>query len=88
MKTIEVRLFGAFRKYIPSGVIQITVDKPSAATEIKLKILQQIQIEFPTFKEESLIHESALANEKEILYEDMIVNESHQLALLPPVCGG
>ncbi len=88
MSTIRVRLFGAFRKYIPSGVISITIDRPCGTTEIKSKILQQIKSENANFCDDLLIAESALANEKEILFEDAMVDNSAQLALLPPVCGG
>lgn len=88
MTTIEVRLFGAFRKYISSGIIHISLNEVCQISEFRMKVLEQIQKESPLFEDTNLILESALANDHEILSETAIVAPGDKLAFLPPVCGG
>ncbi|NJM09501.1 MAG: hypothetical protein HC883_00950 [Bdellovibrionaceae bacterium] len=88
MKEIEIRLFGAFRKYVPAGRIKLQIDRQYTALELKGKIQEALQAQIPDYTEQSLVFESALATEDEVLSEEAIVNEKCNLALLPPVCGG
>ena len=88
MKTIEVKLFGAFRKYIPQGTVNIDIDKPCTVTEFKNIFFQQIIKINPDFVDIDLVCESALANEQQILEENANIEGNLKLAFLPPVCGG
>lgn len=88
MNEIEIKLFGAFRKYVPSGYLKIQAMDNLTVIEIKEIIKMTLQKQIPGFSEVDLISESALATETEVLSEDMIIDLGHHLALLPPVCGG
>jgi hypothetical protein len=88
MKEIEIRLFGAFRRYVPAGKISLRIDCPLTARQLKEKIQEALQSQVPGFSESSLIAESALATETAVLGEEDVVTDLHGLALLPPVCGG
>ena len=88
MKEIEIKLFGAFRKYVPTGKIKLQIDQQYTALQLKEKIQQTLQRQIPDYSEPCLVFESALATESEVLSEDALVGETSNLALLPPVCGG
>lgn len=88
MNEVEVRLFGAFRKYVPDGRLRITISRPCDVETFKEKILLRIKEVAFEFSDDSLISESALANENEILSDGGIVHVGETVALLPPVCGG
>lgn len=88
MNEIEIKLFGAFRKYVPSGRIKIQVLNQFTVLQLKEKINSVLQEQVPGFNEPSLVYESALATETEVLNEDALISNQRNLALLPPVCGG
>lgn len=88
MKEIEIKLFGAFRKYVPTGKIKLPIDRPYTALQLKNKIHKALQEQIPNYAEPNLVFESALATEVEVLSEETVVSEMSHLALLPPVCGG
>jgi len=88
MKQVEVRLFGAFRKYVPEGRIQITIEEPCSIPVFKAVLFSQLQKIYPEFSDLNLVLESALADENIILTESSVIDVTRQLALLPPVCGG
>lgn len=88
MKQVEVRLFGAFRKYVPEGRIQIMLDEPCSIPVFKTALFSQLQKLSPEFSDLNLVLESALADENIILAESSVIDEARPLALLPPVCGG
>ncbi len=88
MKEIEIKLFGAFKKFIPSGKITVQVSGEITAIELKRKINEVFREQRSDFQESTLVFESALATDSEILQEDVTIDERSSLALLPPVCGG
>lgn len=88
MKEIEIKLFGAFRKYVPAGKIKLQLDRQCSALEFKEKIHQALRLQFPNYTEASLVFESALATNSEVLTEETMIDGHGNLALLPPVCGG
>ena len=79
--SLTIRLFGAFRAYGE----KVTFTLPSACTvaEVKAHLAQELKI-----KDTSLLDNSALANDNEIIDDDAIFTQDSQLAILPPVCGG
>lgn len=88
MNEIEIKLFGAFRKYVPSGSIKVQLPEQFTAGQLKEIIKCTLQQRAVGFNESSLVYESVLATESEVLTEDALVSDRHNLALLPPVCGG
>ncbi len=88
MKKVEVRLFGAFRKYVPEGRIQVMLDEPCSIPVFKTTLFSELQKVNPEFSDVNLVLESALADENFILTESSVIDATRQLALLPPVCGG
>lgn len=85
---IELRLFGAFRNYVPGGKFSFSLETPCAVKILKEKIHTELCEKFASYNDPHLVFESALATEEEILSEETWIDSSQTLALLPPVCGG
>lgn len=85
---IELRLFGAFRKYSESASIAIEIPNKCSVSSLKESIAMELMRRRPDLDESRLVFESALANEKEILRDHEDIQSSCSLAILPPVCGG
>lgn len=88
MSTVNVSLFGAFRKYIPSGEMLIDIGDVCSVGEFRQKIAARIRELSPDFMDVNLLSESVLANDVEILEESAQVKAGDRVAFLPPVCGG
>lgn len=88
MKDIEIKLFGAFRKYVPSGMISVSLVEPILVSSLKQHVVKALLEIDPKFQETTLIFESALATESRILNDGELTSGETSLALLPPVCGG
>lgn len=88
MNEIEIKLFGAFRKFVSSGSIKVQVPSQTTVVQLKEIVNSKLRSQSPDFKDSSLVYESALATEFEVLAEDDMIKDLHHLALLPPVCGG
>jgi molybdopterin converting factor small subunit len=78
---INMRLFGAFRKYGES--VDFTVPKGSTAEAVKTRLAEVLALADPV-----LIRDSALANDNEIIDGAAVLTGDSRLAILPPVCGG
>ena len=92
MIQIELRLFGVYRKYVKnSNSVHFELDDSIAvitAHEIKKKLAIYLS-QFPASHSDiELIADSAIANEKKILFPEEQILNSCSLAILPPVCGG
>ncbi len=85
---IELRLFGAFRKYSESASIAIEIPNKCSVSSLKESIAMELKRRRPDLSESKLVFESALANENEILRDQEEIQASCSLAILPPVCGG
>ena len=86
---IEMRLFGAFRKYEVNGpFIRLKLKNGATTVEIKEKIKSELKKQHPQFNEGSLVDDSAIANDEGIMGANDQVLKSCTLAILPPVCGG
>ncbi len=88
MKEIEIKLFGAFRKYVPTGKIILQIKDISTVKLLKEKVQEKLLEQSLEYKGQNLVFESALATETEILRDEELVDGKTSLALLPPVCGG
>lgn len=83
MSTIEItmRLFGAFRKY--GEIAHFFVPSGSSVLDIKKALVKKLELDDP-----ALVHDSAIANDNEIIGGDAVFTQDAHLAILPPVCGG
>lgn len=91
MNAVTIKVFGAFRKYVPSGELKINLDSELSVPAIKERIAKEIRAIAPGFNDEGLIADSALGNAQGIFSESQTLTSlqgEEVLALLPPVCGG
>ncbi len=88
MKNIQLKVFGRFKKYIPKGEILIPVDNVETVGELKQQIHRYLIKNIPSYNEETLVFESALATEVDILNDDDQMISDNHYTILPPVCGG
>jgi molybdopterin converting factor small subunit len=86
---IEVKLYGTFRKYEePGKPIRVQADRPIRVSLLKEMLTAKFKELFPKFADSELIHDSAIANESQVLRLDHVLSNSCTLLILPPVCGG
>ncbi len=88
MKTMNIRMFGAMRKYFPSGQLIMELSEDCDVAALRQILLQKLTQECTDFKDSALLSESAFSNHDEILQETDLVCQQSEIALLPPVCGG
>jgi len=79
--TVDVRFFGAFRKYGEETCVIL----PAGYTVGELK--KQLRTDFSE-PESGLLADSVMAGGNRFLSDDEVLTEDVELALLPPVCGG
>ncbi len=84
---IEVKMFGAFRKYENSS-IKFPMESDSSVEEVKHQLQNILTQNHPGFSETQLIADSAIANEYKVLANSDRIQAPCKLAILPPVCGG
>lgn len=78
---IRIRYFGAFRKYGTEMILSL--EKGCSITKLKEAICTELKE-----GEHSLVFDSVLANDSDILDETDVLEADCQLSILPPVCGG
>lgn len=88
MISIDLRLFGSFRKYSEHPIINIELLSKCDVLVLKQIIAGHLKKIKPDLGEPDLVFDSALANEREILKDQDEITQSCTLAILPPVCGG
>ena len=81
MITYSIKCFGVFRQF--GDKLSVAVDAGSSVQKIKAVLVQQLGEQHKT-----LVEESVLANDNEILPNAYILQEETSLSILPPVCGG
>lgn len=79
--TLPIKCFGVFRQF--GDKLSVTVETGSSVQQIKEALAQQLGEQHKT-----LIEESVLANDNDILPNAYIVQKEKTLSILPPVCGG
>lgn len=79
--TITIKLFGVFRCYGSAVVLELPANSSAAA-------VKQALSEVLDAPEKALVADAVLAYDNSILPDTHIFNETCQLAILPPVCGG
>ncbi len=101
---IEIRLFGAFRKYLScQGEAQksfndhtvkypnslvLSVNKNILLKDLRNQLITKLNSLRPDLDSYSLVFDSAFANEDSILEDHQCVGDRPFLSILPPVCGG
>lgn len=89
MIELEIRLFGAFRRYeIRDVPLRVSVDKPATVEKIKWALAEKLRLHSAGFSDSQLVEDSALATDLRVLSPGERVNSSCVLSVLPPVCGG
>ncbi len=81
---ITIEPYGIFRDFFAKP-IEFSFDKPISIGAIKSQIETQIP---PQFHSKNLVETSVIADDKQILPNDYIINTSQNLMILPPVSGG
>lgn len=84
---LTIRFFGAFRDHVPSGSAMLEISKEMTTAELRKLIASQLSTLAPGAPV-TLLAESALANDREVLTDASIVKPGETVAVLPPVCGG
>lgn len=79
--TVNVQLFGAFRKYGEMAVLE-------APAGVRVNELKELLSRWIGGMEAHLVADSVFANEKEVLAAGTAIEKDANLAVLPPVCGG
>lgn len=78
---IRVKYFGAFRKY--GTAIDVVLKQGASVAMVKEALCTALGE-----GQNSLIYDSVLANDADILPEAHIFETDCKLSILPPVCGG
>ncbi len=86
--TVSIHLFGALRQYSEIKPIVITLPQGASLSQLKTALTQVLKAGTPDFHHEALIDLCAFASDQAILSKDVLFQESCNLSLLPPVCGG
>ncbi|MEK6746163.1 MAG: MoaD/ThiS family protein [Pseudomonadota bacterium] len=86
--TLTISLFGAFRPYGNGETMTLEVPQGVNVREVKNHLKVALKKARADFDKAALVDESALADDTQILAEDMTISTSTTLAILPPVCGG
>ncbi len=91
MIEIEIKLFGAFKKYVNQKTpILLKSKTPLSMDQIKNAISSRLTELSPDFGKTGvqLLKDSAIACETQVLFPNAVVMQSCSLSILPPVCGG
>lgn len=78
---LSIKCFGVFRQF--GDQLSLSIEPGSSVQQIKEALAQQLGKQHQT-----LIEESVLANDNDILPNTYILQSETALSILPPVCGG
>lgn len=87
---VEIRLFGAFRKY-GDDVLVVEVPRGARVGAVRRRVADELRRRYPTFAEEALLDVSVVADAQRVLGDGDLLDGGAgrlSLAVLPPVCGG
>jgi molybdopterin converting factor small subunit len=89
MLRIDVRLFGALRKYANGAEISLEVPSGTTVSGLRSYLGDALRRGGAAFADQPLLDASVLADEEQILDDaQALVADRISLAVLPPVCGG
>lgn len=78
---IQIKYYGAFKEF--GSQTEISLRGGCSLEEVKSALVEKIGE-----NQSDLVHDSAIANDTEILSQYTIFNDDTALSILPPVCGG
>lgn len=84
---IELRLFGAFRDYVPSARVHLEVADDARVADVRAALDAHGRAHWPGFQP-ALLQRSALASDDAVLRDHESVPRDGRMAVLPPVSGG
>jgi molybdopterin converting factor small subunit len=87
---VDVRLFGAFRKYEPQA-FTLVVPRGTPVRTLRRRLADALRERCPSFADEALLDVSVVADAERILDDGDRLDAGCArlaLAILPPVCGG
>jgi molybdopterin synthase sulfur carrier subunit len=91
MLRVEVRLFGAFRKYANGSEVSLEVPRGTTVSALRKHLGEALRRGAASFADQPLLDASVLADDEEILDDAQPLGGGGDrifLAVLPPVCGG
>ena len=91
MLQIDVRLFGAFRKYSNGAEVTFEVPHGTTVSAVRKYLGEALRRGAAAFADQPLLDASVLADDDEILDDAQPLGSGADrisLAVLPPVCGG
>lgn len=84
MRTVDVRLFGAFRQFGAEPTLRVNVAENATIADVRTAIGARLEGN----NVQSLLSASAFATDDRMLNDADTVPAGPELAILPPVCGG
>lgn len=84
MRTVDVRLFGAFRQFGAEPTLRVDVAEDATVADVRAAIGARLEGD----NVHSLLRASAFATDDRVLNDADAVPSGPELAILPPVCGG
>jgi len=89
MIEVQLKYFGAFRNFMENvRITRLEFTEALNVSELKAVLTTEFQKQLGNGSADSLIKDSAVATEEEILPLSYRVERSCTLLFLPPVCGG
>ncbi len=88
MIKIRIKLFGFLQDCCKDEVIEINASQGITIRAVKQKLLSYFGDVTNDRRLQNLPENCVLADENEILFDEVKLNEDANLAVLPPVCGG
>lgn len=84
MRTLDVRLFGAFRQFGADPILRISVADDATIAQVRAAVGTHLAGD----NAHALLRASAFATDDRMLGEDDTLSTINEIAVLPPVCGG
>ena len=88
MNQLNLKLFGALRKYGVDAKLELSVPSVCTIGDLQHHLAEHLTKTHSDFVGPELLDECAFANEDRILLRDEMVPLNGFVAVLPPVCGG
>ena len=87
-RTVEIKLFGALRKYAPGGRLQLPVAPETLVAGLRERLRHALRERDAAFTDDGLLDATAFADDERVLRDEEPLDERMRVSALPPVCGG
>ena len=88
MIIVKIRLFGFLQDCCKDKIIEIKAENGSTVGTIKQKLSDFLSDKTTDQRIKDLPENCVLANETEIILDDIILDSDVDLVVIPPICGG